>query len=592
MNKFEGMKDKNMKIMKNYKSLKKLRKSAKGITLIALVITIIVLLILAGVSIATLTGDNGILTRAQEAKNKTDEESAKEQINLEILASLDSKGKYTNNILKENLEKHLGAQVKLLSDNKLRVDYKGYQFIIDSNGNVQNIFTKVKDENPGVMEGKGELENPYVINSMEDLVSFANATRKDGNQFNDKYVELGCSLDFNSDISYSNLNTLYSYNEEYKIYEADETNGTVTLKELLSSGNGWMPIDNFYGFFDGKDNIIKGMYICFNADSYDFTGLFRNNYGTIKNLSVDNLSISVVSQTNYSFVGGICGNNSGSIISCYTSGNINSNYENSILGGICGVANTNSNIENCGSNVNITGKSIQCGGVVGQNNSTVEKSYNKGNIHMDYARYVGGIVGLGNSLDTNIISCYNNGDLKITDSEEEYFRLGGIVGQQNAGVINSCYNTGDIYAKSSINDCRIGGICGLPSTTWLYALYNLGDITAKGVEIKISGIGQVSNGRSIKGAYNEREIFYDYYENVAAISYGNYENYAGVEDIFYYCSLDRAFKIEHPNESIFKLTSPIDKSELLKILNNTGHGKYFVEDINKINDGYPILNWQ
>ena len=33
----------------------------KGITLIALVITIIVLLILAGVSIATLTGENGIL---------------------------------------------------------------------------------------------------------------------------------------------------------------------------------------------------------------------------------------------------------------------------------------------------------------------------------------------------------------------------------------------------------------------------------------------------------------------------------------------------------------------------------------------------
>ena len=44
-----------------------------GITLIALVITIIVLLILAGVSIATLTGENGILTRANEAKTETEE---------------------------------------------------------------------------------------------------------------------------------------------------------------------------------------------------------------------------------------------------------------------------------------------------------------------------------------------------------------------------------------------------------------------------------------------------------------------------------------------------------------------------------------
>lgn len=63
-------------------------KSGKGITLIALVITIIVLLILAGVSIATLTGDNGILTRAQEAKNKT-EEAQKDEEN--ILSSYEDK---------------------------------------------------------------------------------------------------------------------------------------------------------------------------------------------------------------------------------------------------------------------------------------------------------------------------------------------------------------------------------------------------------------------------------------------------------------------------------------------------------------------
>lgn len=42
-----------------------------GITLIALVVSIIVLLILAGVSISMLTGQNGILNRAAEAKEKT-----------------------------------------------------------------------------------------------------------------------------------------------------------------------------------------------------------------------------------------------------------------------------------------------------------------------------------------------------------------------------------------------------------------------------------------------------------------------------------------------------------------------------------------
>ncbi len=51
----------------------------KGITLIALVVTIIVLLILAGVSIAMLTGQNGILKKAQEAKEKTENAMIEEE---------------------------------------------------------------------------------------------------------------------------------------------------------------------------------------------------------------------------------------------------------------------------------------------------------------------------------------------------------------------------------------------------------------------------------------------------------------------------------------------------------------------------------
>ena len=56
----------------------------RGITLIALVITIIVLLILAGVTIATLTGNNGILTRATEASKQTENKGLKEEIELAV----------------------------------------------------------------------------------------------------------------------------------------------------------------------------------------------------------------------------------------------------------------------------------------------------------------------------------------------------------------------------------------------------------------------------------------------------------------------------------------------------------------------------
>ena len=62
--------------------MKRILKENKGITLIALVITIIVLLILAGVTIASLTGDNGILSRAQDAKDKTESAGAEENETL------------------------------------------------------------------------------------------------------------------------------------------------------------------------------------------------------------------------------------------------------------------------------------------------------------------------------------------------------------------------------------------------------------------------------------------------------------------------------------------------------------------------------
>ena len=60
----------------------------KGITLIALVITIIVLLILAGVTIAMLTGQNGLLSRASGAKVDSLDAEVKERINMELNAQM------------------------------------------------------------------------------------------------------------------------------------------------------------------------------------------------------------------------------------------------------------------------------------------------------------------------------------------------------------------------------------------------------------------------------------------------------------------------------------------------------------------------
>ena len=70
-------------------------KKEKGITLIALVITIIVLLILASVSIAMLTGDNGILTQAKKAKEETEKAAKNENAILNNIEDyMTTEGKY------------------------------------------------------------------------------------------------------------------------------------------------------------------------------------------------------------------------------------------------------------------------------------------------------------------------------------------------------------------------------------------------------------------------------------------------------------------------------------------------------------------
>lgn len=78
-----------------------------GITLIALVITIIVLLILAGVAIATLIGDNGVLTKAVSAKEKTERAEVIENAKLDILGIQSGEdGKLSTGDLKNVLDKY------------------------------------------------------------------------------------------------------------------------------------------------------------------------------------------------------------------------------------------------------------------------------------------------------------------------------------------------------------------------------------------------------------------------------------------------------------------------------------------------------
>ena len=122
-------------------------KANNGITLIALVITIIVLLILAGVTIATLTGDNGILTKATEAKEKTEEGEEEEKVKLSVagaLAKENGKG-----IIQDNLEEELGKYFDSADFNvepgTSETGEEGYIVIITENNPEGNKYFVSKD---------------------------------------------------------------------------------------------------------------------------------------------------------------------------------------------------------------------------------------------------------------------------------------------------------------------------------------------------------------------------------------------------------------------------------------------------------------
>ena len=125
------------------KKVLKKRNDMKGITLIALVITIIVLLILAGVSIATLTGENGILTQANEAKEVNQKAGAEEKVGLEVQGSYDETGKINIETLNDNLKNiegltHSGGRIEDNPISKLpaTVVVDGNNITIKENGSV------------------------------------------------------------------------------------------------------------------------------------------------------------------------------------------------------------------------------------------------------------------------------------------------------------------------------------------------------------------------------------------------------------------------------------------------------------------------
>ena len=147
--------------MKTIKTAKKQKlKESKGITLIALVITIIVLLILAGVTIATLTGDNGILKKAGDAKTQTEQAKEDENLKIAIAGSYGTDGKLNLKDLKDNLENQGINYDKNNTGFPLEVIVNGEKKKIDANGNIIESIQSLKTKGT-VFKNTTTLEDTY-----------------------------------------------------------------------------------------------------------------------------------------------------------------------------------------------------------------------------------------------------------------------------------------------------------------------------------------------------------------------------------------------------------------------------------------------
>ena len=512
--------------------MKNFRKN-QGITLIALVITVIVLLILAGVSIATLTGDNGLLSKAQQAKEETEKASDRDKIAMAVSEAQIGENGYQE-LNSNNLQEAIDNQFN--ERNAVVVDNGEGTFIVSLDDKIYKI------ENNEVSKLKADL---YVSNE-EDLKKFRDDVNA-GNTYEGKYIVL-------------TSNITLDINEEWEpIGYYPQTSSTPEAEENKP----------FCGIFNGQGYSINGLNIETQDKVKGFFGLISNG-AVVENLNMGennrikgNLATSaivgyaykanIVNCQNYASIeagsqsGGIVGILNNSV--CSNSINYGKITGTTYVGGIAGSCLYNSLVKKCANNGEIVGTEY-IGGIAGMTKkSRIESSTNLNAIidNID-CKYIGGIIAF--SVSSEIIECYNIGEIVGNEG------IAGIVGWGYNMKINSCYNNAIITGTT-----KVAGICG------------------------IIGIYGEGTQNYIENCYNSKNISFSTIGGAIA-------NYI-ISGEMLYCKNNYYVEntVNSSNENITIDGVILKTSEDLK---NSASilGETFKEDSNNINNGYPILAWQ
>ena len=290
-------------------------------------------------------------------------------------------------------------------------------------------------ENKNDITGSGTEQDPYVIYTYEGLKEFARIVNGES--------------------------TLH----ENKPYVWGEL-----ANDIICTDKQWVPIGyyintNVYveytGHFDGKN--YKVLYLS-NEEIEEVNnnlcqGLFGliGESGEVKNIRLENGGF-----YGNEFVGGVAGENDGTITNCYNTGSVSGTRL--YVGGIAG---TNyGTIANCYNTGSVSGTRHYVGGVVGANYAsdsgmaTVTNCYNTGAV--SGSNNVGGVVGDNHTYDSGataiVTNCYNTGAVSGSNN------VGGVVGFNMASyskektIVKNCFNIGAV----SGNGDEIGGVIGAP----------------------------------------------------------------------------------------------------------------------------------
>ena len=331
--------------------------------------------------------------------------------------------------------------------------------------------------------GDGTAEKPYEITTAAELAWFRDwvNTCEVGNSHRDACAKLMADIDMSS-----------------LCHPADDSKGVAELSWSPISDvakNDQAPIYTWRGQFDGNGKTISNLYI--NATS-EYQGLFGKGYsgdenikGVIKNLTLANVNVKNTAGCTGALIGGADNFEITQVV--ISSGTVEG--EISVVGGICGQADTESKFLSCENRAQIksqTDDSNNIGGICGNvNSSHIEKCANYGNINSRGVN-VGGICGssIGSS---SITTSANYGDIVGKNS------VGGIIGYASNASISNSLTTGDVKSITVAPGFVIG-CCYNAITLSNTVAYNSGATLTDGETTHTLAIGYTDSSASVTGS--------------------------------------------------------------------------------------------